>query len=55
MVTAVIRAITPELVADTAAIHAASVAFLTNSIGCEGTAAVELAEVNPFLHILNMA
>ena len=41
MVATVIRAITPELVADTAAIHAASVAFLTNSIGCEGRAVDE--------------
>lgn len=35
MVTTVIRAITPEQVTNTAAVHAAPVAFLANSIGCE--------------------
>lgn len=36
MITTVICAITPEVVTNAATVHAAPVAFLTESIGCEG-------------------
>lgn len=52
MVTTVISAVTPELVANTASIHAASIAFLTNSIGCGGK---KMLIKEPFLLILNIA
>lgn len=57
MVTTVIGAITPELVANTATIHAAPIAFLTNSIGCgekKTLIRVRWSE-EPFVHILNIA
>lgn len=42
MVTTVIRAVTPELVANAAAIHTSPVAFLTNSIGTVGLLLIRL-------------
>ena len=38
MVTTVIGAVAPELMTDTPTVYAASVAFLTNTIGCGGRA-----------------
>lgn len=47
MITTVICAITPEVVTNAAAVHAAPVAFLTESIGCEGGPA-DLAQTQRF-------
>lgn len=55
MITTVICAITPEVVTNAAAVHAAPVAFLTESIGCEGGPA-DLAQAQRFVskHLLQL-
>lgn len=57
MITTVICAITPEVVTNAAAVHAAPVAFLTESIGCEGGPA-DLAQAQRFFfffkHLLQL-
>lgn len=56
MITTVICAITPEVVTNAAAVHAAPVAFLTESIGCEGGPA-DLAQAQRgffFKHLLQL-